>query len=291
MKDMKDAISRWLGRTLFDAHLDALFLRNTAVVVAFHRVQHAAGQEGLTVDVEMFERYCRFFRHHFRVVSLPSLVDRLERGLPLDRQLAITFDDGYLDNFENAVPILEKLSLPATFFLVSQWIGTDIVPWWDEAAGQRHPWMTWDQVRSLHRRGFDIGGHTRTHVDLGAVHDAPALEEITLGRAEIEQQLGAPVEMFAYPYGRQTNLLESNRELVRQAGYRCCCSCFGGVVGRGADPFRLLRVPVSPRHASPHQFGLEVALRRSVVPAEPAAHGFHTHGEHSCCATSEATGS
>src|SRR5206468_51940 len=86
---------------------------------------------------------------HFRVVSLRDLVHRLERGLALDRDLAITFDDGYRDNFENAVPVLEKLSLPATFFVVSQWIGTDVVPWWDSAQGARHPWMTWDQVRFI----------------------------------------------------------------------------------------------------------------------------------------------
>ena len=88
--------------------------------------------------------------------------EKLERGLEPNRELAITFDDGYRDNYDNAMPVLEKLSLPATFFVVSQWIGTDVVPRWDERRGVRHPWMTWDQVRSLHRKGFEIGAHTQT---------------------------------------------------------------------------------------------------------------------------------
>ena len=264
---MKEPIRSLLGQTLFASGLDAVLLRSSAVAVAFHRVRDTNRADGLTVGVRMFEEYCRFFQRHFRVVRLQSLVEKLERGLPLNRELAITFDDGYLDNYENAAPVLERLSLPATFFVVTQWIGTDVVPWWDGAEGVRYPWMTWDHVRALHQRGFDIGAHTRTHADLGAVGSADAHEEILGARRELEQQLGAAVELFAYPYGRPGNIVDSNRELVRGAGFRCCCSCFGGIIARGTDPFNLARVPVSPRHSIPQQFGLEVALRRSVLPA------------------------
>jgi peptidoglycan/xylan/chitin deacetylase (PgdA/CDA1 family) len=99
-----------------------VLLRNAAVVVAFHRVDNADRSDTLTVDVRMFERYCMFFRRHFRVVSLREIVQKLERGLEPNRELAITFDDGYRDNYDNAMPVLEKLSLPATFFVVSQWL-------------------------------------------------------------------------------------------------------------------------------------------------------------------------
>jgi hypothetical protein len=75
------------------------------------------------------------------------------------------------------------------------------------------------------------------------------------------------VELFAYPYGRLDNLADANREVVRDAGFRCCCSCFGGVLVRGTDPFHLVRVPISPRYESPDQFGLDVALGRSILPA------------------------
>jgi len=263
---MKDAVKRLLGRTIFASRLDALFLRNTAVIVTFHRVQDTDSPEGLTVSVPMFERYCRFFARHFRVVSLRDLVDKLERGEKLNRELAITFDDGYRDNFENAAPVLEKYSLPATFFVVTQWIGSDVVPWWDRQKGVRHPWMTWDQVRSLQERGFDLGAHTRTHVDLGSVTDGEANEEILGGRHELETRLSTPVELFAYPYGRRINLADSNRHLIRRAGFRCCCSCFGGLTPTGSDPFDLRRVPISPNCSSPHQFGFEVALGRSGMP-------------------------
>jgi peptidoglycan/xylan/chitin deacetylase (PgdA/CDA1 family) len=177
--------------------------------------------------------------------------------------LAITFDDGYRDNVENAVPVLERFSLPATFFVVTEWMGTDVVPWWDREHGVRHPWMTWDQVRQLHRKGFDVGAHTRTHVDLGTVSEAEAWAEIRGARLELERQLAAPIDLFAYPYGGPTNVAAATRSLVKAAAFRCCCSCFGGANATGTDPFHLRRIPISSWYASPHQFGLEVALGKS----------------------------
>jgi peptidoglycan/xylan/chitin deacetylase (PgdA/CDA1 family) len=264
---MKQAIRNLLGQSLFASRLDEILLRNAAVIVAFHRVEDGAGSDPLTIDVRMFERYCRFFRRHFHVVSLPDLVSRLASGHPVHRSVALTFDDGYRNNFENAAPVLLRLSLPATFFIVTEWVETDLVPWWDRNQGVRYPWMTWDHVRTLHRKGFDIGGHTRTHVDLGKITDAAAREEIFGARLELEKQIGAPVESFAYPYGGRDNLTAENRELVKAAGFRCCCSGFGGINGPDTDPFHLQRVPISPAHVSPHDFGFDVAVGRSFLPA------------------------
>lgn len=264
---MKQSIKTLVGQSIFVSRLHTAFLKNAAVVVAFHRVRDTDRPEALSVGVRTFERYCRFFSRHFRVVPLRDLVEKLERGVKPYRELAITFDDGYRDNFENAAPILERFALPATFFVVTQWMGTDIVPWWDRNEGIRYPWMTWDEVRSLHARGFDIGSHTRTHVDLGSIDPMRAAGEILGGKQDLEHQLHAPVDLFAYPYGRPDNLADANRDLVRQAGFRCCCSCFGGIVGVETDPFYLVRVPISSHQLSPHQFGFELALGRGVMHA------------------------
>jgi peptidoglycan/xylan/chitin deacetylase (PgdA/CDA1 family) len=269
------------GRLLFSARIDALLLRSTGVIVAFHRVHDAEDDTGLSVTRDMFERYCRFFKRHFRVVPLADLVTKLERGDRIDRHLSITFDDGYRDNFVNARPVLEALSLPATFFVVSGWIGSDVWPWWDRQRGARHAWMTWDEVRELRERGFDIGAHTRTHADLGRIGGTEAVEEISGARREIEEQIGGPVDLFAYPYGGRGNLAESNRALVRAAGFRCCCSCYGGLTPARANPFHLGRTPISDWYRSPHQFGFELA-RAAARRAGPA--------EQRCCEMSEAIG-
>jgi peptidoglycan/xylan/chitin deacetylase (PgdA/CDA1 family) len=254
---MSESLKAMLGHVVFASRLNGLLLHHAAVVVAFHRVDDAPDARGLSINRAAFARYCRFFRRYFHVIPLRDLIGKLERGEPLNRCLAITFDDGYRDNFD-AAAVLETLGLPATFFVVSQWIGSDVWPWWDRDNNVRYPWMTWDQVRSLRRRGFDIGAHTRTHVDLGRIGGASAHDEILSGRLELERQLDEPVDLFAYPYGGRDNLAEANRDLVRAAGFRCCCSCYGGVTTPGVDPFRLPRVPVSSWYVSPHHFGFEL---------------------------------
>jgi peptidoglycan/xylan/chitin deacetylase (PgdA/CDA1 family) len=278
---MKRHAKAAFGRLMFATRLDALLLRNAGVVVAFHRVRDGEDTSGLSLSRDMFERHCRFFKRHFDVVPLGELVTRLERGQRIDRLLSITFDDGYSDNFVNARPVLEALSLPATFFIVSQWIGTNAWPWWDRERGVRHPWMTWNQVRLLNERGFDIGAHTRTHPDLGRTGGTAAVEEILGGRTEIERQIGRRVDLFAYPYGGRANMLDANRALVKAAGFRCCCSCYGGLTPPGADPFHLQRIAISHWYDSPHQFGAEL-LRETGTHATPKGR--------QCCETSAATG-
>jgi peptidoglycan/xylan/chitin deacetylase (PgdA/CDA1 family) len=282
---MKAAVKRLVGRALLASRLDALLLRETAVIVAFHRILPTTDPaDPLSIDVPMFERFCRSFRRHFRVISLPDLAQTLGRGGSVSRRLAITFDDGYRDNFEHAAPVLSRLSLPATFFVVTQWIGTDVVPWWDEAAGVRHPWMTWDQVRALSRRGFDIGAHTRTHADLGRVAGNEAREEILGARLELQARIGADVASFAYPYGGPAQMTDRNRALVKSAGFSSCCSGFGGVNRPDTDPFDLRRVPITPWYSSPEQFAFEIATGRSELTPQQSR-------DHTCCETLEATGS
>lgn len=263
MAAVKRLSKKLVGQVLFKSGLDGLLLRDRAVVVAFHRVNDGPGEDGLSCHHDMFDRYCRFFARHFTVVRLNDLVRRLEQGQPVNRELAITFDDGYRDNFQYAAPILKRRGLPATFFVVTGFIGSEFVPSWDRRLSRRHPWMSWEQVRWLQREGFEIGAHTRTHVDLGEVGGERAREEIEGSRRDLEDKLAVPVELFAYPFGREDQISEGNRKIIKTAGFRCCCSCFGGVNPRGTDPFYMRRVPISSWFTSPEQFGCEVALRRA----------------------------
>jgi peptidoglycan/xylan/chitin deacetylase (PgdA/CDA1 family) len=250
-----------LGRALAVSRMHRLAVRNRSVVVAFHRVTDALPEDGLTRSSRAFEQFCRFFRDNFDVVPLGDVIGRLRRGVSVGGTLAITFDDGYLDNFEVAAPILDKLGLPATFFVATGWIGSRVVPWWDVQLPAPAAWMSWDNVQMLSRSGFDIGGHTRNHVDLGKVDGDEAQEEITGCRNDLLERLGKEARHFGYPYGGRENLLESNRRRIAEAGFGCCVSCHGGTIKDGADPFRLSRVPISMWYKTPEQFCFEVAVR------------------------------
>lgn len=260
---IKGSIKSLAGRAIFKPGAHHVLLGNAAVIVAFHRINSISTGDGLTCGVDLFEEYCRFFADYFHVISMRNLLDKLENGIPLDHDLVITFDDGYQDNYKFAAPILKSSGLPATFFLTSRFIGTDVVPWWDGKRGVRHPWMTWDEVRQLYSEGFEIGAHTRTHVNLAEICEAEAREEICGSRRDLENKLGATVDLFAYPYGGENQITARNREMIREAGLRCCCSCFGGINANYTDPFHLRRIPISSWYESTYEFACDIALRRA----------------------------
>jgi peptidoglycan/xylan/chitin deacetylase (PgdA/CDA1 family) len=239
-----------------------VFLKSRAVIVLFHRVDDALGHDPISCTSDTFRAYCDFFRRYFRVVSLGELLGKLRRGDDVSCHLVITFDDGYRDNAEIAAAELARRGLPGCFFIATAFIGTDHVAPWDAAKGITSRWMSWDDVRRLHEQGFEIGAHTRCHVDLGFTDGEAAAREISGSKEDLERELGTEIRLFSYPFGRRENITDANRGVVRNAGFQCCLSAFGGVNSSGIDPFHLHRVPVSGWYISPYHFGFELMRQR-----------------------------
>ena len=262
----------WLGRgpvrrlkavagvVAYGLRLHRPVLGDRAVIVCFHRVDDRFVGDFLSTSSAQFAQYCRFLKRYFEVVSLGELLTRLRAGRSIARCAVITFDDGYRDNAAVVADELARHGLPATFFISTDLVGSTVVPSWDAKCNVKTEWMDWDGVRSLHVRGFEVGSHTRRHVDLGRVNGAAARGEITGSRARLERELGSPVTLFSYPFGGRQHITEGNRDWVRQAGYACCVSAFGGLVSPGDDVFHLRREAATPWHLSPAQFGFEVLL-------------------------------
>ena len=171
-----------LGRSLFAVRLDALLMRNEAVVVAFHRVRDDADvSDPLTVDTRTFESYCGFFKRFFNVVPLPSLVTLLENGRAPHRALAITFDDGYRDNYVNLRAVVEETGVPVTLFVSSDHISRGTAFHHDIEHNEEGFFpLTWAELRQMQTDGFEIGSHTRTHFDCGSVDAAVGLASSSL---------------------------------------------------------------------------------------------------------------
>ncbi len=240
-------IKRLIGQALLGTPLKRAVTSDHVWIAAFHRVEDLASPDPLTCGVKEFADYCEFFARTFRVIPLSQQLDQLDHK-SAGGTLSITFDDGYRDNFEFAAPILERFGLPATFFIATGFMGSNEVAWWDKSLPEVPGWMDWNQVRSLQARGFEIGCHTVTHADLGQLSPEDALDEVTEARDRLEAELGTKIDLFAYPYGGKDNLSSDNRSIVKEAGFRCCLSCHGGVNSIKSDPFSLRRIPVNSYH-------------------------------------------
>jgi peptidoglycan/xylan/chitin deacetylase (PgdA/CDA1 family)/folate-dependent phosphoribosylglycinamide formyltransferase PurN len=248
-----------LGRLMFASGIYQFFFRNKAVIVLFHRIDDRYVGDPITYPAAGFRNFLKFFRRYFTVVPLSELIEKLNRGEDISRHIVITFDDGYRDNRRAADELLRH-QLPACFFIATDFIGTDRIPWWDADAAITSEWMSWDEVRSLRRDGFELGSHTRNHIDLGIVSGDEAREEILGAAQRLAEETGETLRMFSYPYGRVHQLSEENRDLVRRSGFVCCPSAYGGNVRRGDDPFKLCRTPIAGWQISAYQFGFEAMM-------------------------------
>jgi len=162
------------------------------------------------------------------------------RGEMVGKVFGITLDDGYLNNFENALPVLRAVGFTATAFIVSGQVGGSNV--WDHAKGvPPAPLMGLPQLRAWMDAGMEVGAHTRNHVDLTTCDGATAHEEITGSKRDLEQLLGAQVRSFCYPYGEHR---PEHADMARAAGFTNATTIVSTRACVGDDPMRLPRISV-----------------------------------------------
>ncbi len=155
-------------------------------------------------------------------------------------RVALTFDDGFRNAFDNALAPLARHGLRALQFLVVQFIGK--LNEWDLREGEA-PEMLMDaaQVRDWLGAGHAIGSHSLTHARLTRLTLRDAREEIFASRKKLEDAFGVAVEHFCYPYGDWS---EAVRDLVIEAGYRSACTTQFGVNTPATPPYALHRITV-----------------------------------------------
>jgi peptidoglycan/xylan/chitin deacetylase (PgdA/CDA1 family) len=163
------------------------------------------------------------------------------RGEKNGRVAVITFDDGYLDTLELALPILNNFGFSATCYFVSGRSGATND--WDAAALKvSKPLMNDTQIKTWQAAGMEVGAHTRTHPRLPGCSDAELHTEIAGCKAELEALTGTAVLQFCYPYG---DLDARVAEAVRVAGFEAATTTQRGRARNGDDLMRLKRILVS----------------------------------------------
>ena len=175
----------------------------------------------------------------YRGLSMRDLEPYL-RGEKSGKVVGITLDDGYVNNFENALPILRAAGFTATSFAVSAQLGGTNA--WDHGQGiAPSPLMDAAQMKAWIGAGMEVGAHTRNHVNLCECDEATAREEIAGCKRDLEQALGVEVRSFCYPYGQHRM---EHAEMVRQAGYRTATTIVSSRARLDDDPMRLPRISV-----------------------------------------------
>lgn len=226
------------GLFLFFIFLFAGFIRQQYVVpiLMYHSVSPTAQPENrLAVTPEAFERQMRFLKNHaYNVLPLEEIAGlvREKKEIPL-KTLAITFDDGYKDNFLYAFPVLKKYNLPATVFIIVNEVGR---PEKDR--------LSWDEIDEMRNSGIiNIGSHCLGPEPLLNIKSDEALKkEIFESKKALQEKLGQPVDAFSYPGG---GFNEEIKKLVIDAGYLLAVTTSPGSRFACDDVFALKRLRIS----------------------------------------------
>ncbi len=219
--------------------LAACSRRPDVPILGYHSVSDAT--DGFTVSEADFASHLDALqRGGFHTVTLHEWLAHEDRGTALpERPIVLTFDDGFEDAYSTVLPALRKRGMRGSFFVVTSLVAPDpahrLVR--GEDGGQRR-YLVWPEVRALAAAGMEIGSHGESHLRLSDLDRARVLGELTRSKQALDQALGSPVEMLAYPYNSVRRWIVP---LARESGYRAAVA--GRAHGNG-DRFTLYRTGV-----------------------------------------------
>lgn len=216
-------------------------MRGCAIILMYHNIgipPKDAVLRSLYVTPRMFKfQMCYLKKAGFEVISLTDIAGLACKGNSARRLVALTFDDGYRDFYDNAFPVLRSYGFPSTVFVVSDLAGKENM--WDSAEGKaREKLLDWKEISRLSKEGVTFGSHTKSHPFLSRLSPLEAEEEVAGSKAFLEEKLQTPVESFCYPYGDYDDRIVT---IVRNAGYKAAVTTKRGLVHSGDDPLELRR--------------------------------------------------
>jgi peptidoglycan/xylan/chitin deacetylase (PgdA/CDA1 family) len=196
--------------------------RQRVVVLCYHSVHPSSGFPSST-SPKLFERHMRWLSEECDLIPFNRAWDARNRPNPSRPAVAVTFDDGFADNYTYALPMLLRYEIPATFFITTGLIDrvTDVI--------QQRSWrgwrldgssLTWGQIIEMQRLRMEIGAHGHRHAVLGRLDDEEVVSDLSMCKQILEERLEAHISSIAYPRGRpRRDFSQRTIDLARSVGF------------------------------------------------------------------------
>lgn len=203
------------------------FRRRFPVLILVHHLVSDRTHR-MSISTEGFWRQLLFLHRHYRIVGLNEATELLNSGGVSRPTVALTFDDGYADNFVSLRAVAEEFQVPVALFITSGPVDLRQEFQHDVIKGQRGAFpMTWTQVQYWKQRGAEIGSHTRTHIRCRLADQARLIEEIEGSKGEFKARLGEEPRFFAFPFGTREDMPAEAMQIAEGA-YPHFLSAYGG---------------------------------------------------------------
>ncbi len=215
-------------------------------ILAYHSLDPERFQNKLAISPELFRRQMLWIKQNrYQVIGLEACAKgKWAEGI-WERKVAITFDDGYLDNYQHAFPVLKECGFAAAFFVTTEDVG-------------KKGFMTWEMLREMAAvPGIEIGSHALEHKPLSDIPEKEAWTSLVASKKILEEKLGREIKAVSYPCG---SFNEKIIEMVRGAGYAYGCAA-SHVHDRKfvGNPCLLRRIKISSSSGSGFAFGLRLS--------------------------------
>ncbi|MGO9015287.1 MAG: polysaccharide deacetylase family protein [Dissulfurispiraceae bacterium] len=226
-------------------------------VLMYHHVNPHKG-DTVTVTPDVFEGQMRHLREAgYRTLTIDELLSYIAGETVLkQRAVVVTFDDGWLDNFIYAFPVMKRYNINACIFIVTDWVknsATDASLSWTVPSHKESKLLIskgfagevilgWDQIRAMQESGLaEFYAHTRSHARCDTLSNLELLSEVAESKQAIENHLGKPCPYLCWPYGEYN---DAALKAAREAGYKALFTTVHGVVTPGSDPFAIRRIVI-----------------------------------------------
>lgn len=213
------------------------------LILEYHKINDRTKDEYTVSTADFAAQMDALKEDGYTTISVLDFL-RAKKGkqeLP-EKPVIVTFDDGYSDNYTEALPILEKRGMKATVFMVTNDIGLP-------------GYLSWDQLFDMEKRGVELGSHTANHLPLTNMTLDEARDELQKSKLQMEWKGLKTIFVLSYPNGKYDKFMP---KLLKEQEYLAAVTGDAGLNTFRTDPYRLLRTNVPPPHFGIREFRLRI---------------------------------
>ncbi|HCQ89937.1 MAG TPA: xylanase deacetylase [Clostridium sp.] len=227
---------------------DGLPLKDNSVgvpVLYYHSIQKS-GENELMMDPKLFRSHLQWLKDNgYTSLTMEEFYNYIKYNTPVpEKSVVITFDDGYIDNYTNAMPIINEFDFDTTIFMVSDFVGNP-------------NFLTESQLKELEKNKINIESHTANHLELAKLPKEKQREELQQSKDRLNNLLDEKIEYVAYPYGSYN---DDTKNTTKEIGYKMGFSTDSGWASGDDDLFSIPRVYMSDF------YDLDEFIRRVTTP-------------------------
>lgn len=224
---------------------------HTWKIIRYHSVSDRRQHE-TNVPIDAFREQMAYLKKSSRIISLEEGIERIMSRQGFDEDcVSVTFDDGYMDNYLNAYPVLKSHDIPAAIFLISAYIGTrNLLPHDAKDQPEANYLLTWQQIAEMDPALIECGSHTSSHYRLSHCSEETFQKEILGSKECIEDHTGRTVRFISYPFGTASDFTGEWKTYLKKAGLRAGYLATYGYNDGSSDIFELKRIGIESSDTS-----------------------------------------